>query len=261
MLVFYILPLLFALPSALAVPLVQAPLGSTPPALYPYPEQIIAPDAGFKFPTVRESAILARRLLALSPLGTLATTFPNQLSSPRIPSTVSNLPIGLPDYISACGKRPHESNPTLLAINIATSFRNALGGDHSNVSLSIQWESPHKDCIAANLPRMALIGYLEPITFTQGGEEKELERCFTEVHPDAKWWLPSNPASPHGSQWVRLNVQEIYWIGGFGDRNYIGWIPEETWSSVTEEEWKKARLRGEEEPNRWCRYIGTCCAF
>jgi hypothetical protein len=93
---------------------------------------------------------------------------------------------------------------------------------------------------------MALMGYLEVVSFKSRSEEKNLEKCFTETHPDARWWLPSNPDSPHASQWVRLVVKEIYWIGGFGDRNYIGWIPEGVWRGVEEKEWKKARLRGEE---------------
>jgi hypothetical protein len=252
MLISYYLSLLLTLPSTLAFPLLQAPQSPFPQQFLsdsqtlPYPEQVLSPDASFKFPTIRESAILARRLLALSPFGTLSTTFPNHISNPRIPSTVSNLPIGLPDYISACGTSSYASDPTLLAINIATSFRNALDGDYKNVSMSIQWVSPHKECIVANLPRMALMGYLEPIVFTGQEEEGKLEKCFTDTHPDARWWLPSNPSSPHASQWVRLVVKEIYWIGGFGDLNYIGWIPEETWRGVEEKEWKEAKLRGEE---------------
>ena len=41
-------------------------------------------------------------------------------------------------------------------------------------------------------------------------------------------------------------VEKIYWIGGFGDRAFIGWIPNSLWSSISEEEVGKARLVGEE---------------
>lgn len=41
-------------------------------------------------------------------------------------------------------------------------------------------------------------------------------------------------------------VREVYWIGGFGDRAYIGWIPEAEWSGVSEDEVAKARLVGED---------------
>ena len=34
--------------------------------------------------------------------------------------------------------------------------------------------------------------------------------------------------------------------GGFGDRAYIGWIPEGEWSGVSDDEVAKARLVGED---------------
>lgn len=40
-------------------------------------------------------------------------------------------------------------------------------------------------------------------------------------------------------------MQEIYWVGGFGDRAYIGWIPREVWANVTVEEVEGVRLPGE----------------
>lgn len=42
-------------------------------------------------------------------------------------------------------------------------------------------------------------------------------------------------------------VNEVYWIGGFGDRAYIGWIPVEEWRNVTRGEWEAVRLPGEEK--------------
>lgn len=39
----------------------------------------------------------------------------------------------------------------------------------------------------------------------------------------------------------------MYWIGGFGDRAYIGWIPVDEWKSVSKEEWEDIRLPGEWE--------------
>ncbi len=45
---------------------------------------------------------------------------------------------------------------------------------------------------------------------------------------------------------MRLVVNEVYWVGGFGDRNYIVWIPVSEWKGVSEEEWKEVRLPGEE---------------
>ena len=79
-------------------------------------------------------------------------------------------------------------------------------------------------------------------------EEEEVERfnvsgCFLERHPDAEAWTPGNPI--HRSYWSRLVVEEVYWIGGFGDRAYIGWIPVEEWRKITQGQVEAARLVGE----------------
>jgi hypothetical protein len=157
------------------------------------------------------------------------------------------------DYIADCEST---GNPTILAINIATSFKNVASG--SNISLSLQWTPPYppssrislfssadpSQYSAANLPRFSLLGYLEPIP----GEEVEandIGSCFVESHKDAKYWLPGNKI--HASEWVRLVVREVYWIGGFGDRAYIGWIPVEEWRNVTKAEWRGVRLPGEKK--------------
>lgn len=174
------------------------------------------------------------------------------------------MPIGLTDYISDC--EPN-GNPTILAISIATSFKNVNAG--SNLSISLQWTPPYlpksriessfswlpsifsssKDedegalpYSAANLPRFSLLGYLETIP-QEEVEAQGLKECFVAKHKDAKYWLPGNRI--HHSEWTRLVVQQIYWVGGFGDRAYIGWIPVEEWRNVTESEWRGVTLPGE----------------
>ena len=97
---------------------------------------------------------------------------------------------------------------------------------------------------AANLPRFALLGYLEKIQEAEISA-KELAECFLKPHPDAKYWLPGNDI--HESGWVRLVVEKVYWFGGFGDRAYIGWIPVDEWRSVTRGEWEEIRLPGEKK--------------
>jgi hypothetical protein len=210
----------------------------------------------YKIPTSYESAILARRILHLTPLGTLSTIFPtshhtSEHTQEQRPAGLEGMPIGLMDYISDCET---SGNPTILAINIATSFKNAASG--SNISLSLQWTPPYpprsriesmKNTFAysaANLPRFSLLGYLEKIPASVV-EAQDIGACFVKQHRDAKYWLPGNKI--HESEWVRLVVQEVYWIGGFGDRAYIGWIPVEQWRNVSKAEWEGVRLPGEKK--------------
>ena len=197
-------------------------------------------------PSRYESTVLGRRLLALSKSGVLTTVFPQNITSPRIPSDVAQTPIGLPEYIASC-EEP-SGNPTVLSLTISTSTLNAKAG--SNVSLSLSWWDEyihlthHQPWSAANLPRLSLVGYLEEIPMDEA-KEKEIPGCFTRLHGDSRMWLPGKKWAAHQGLWTRIVVQEVYWIGGFGDRNYIGWFDPEEWRSVERKEWENVRLSGE----------------
>lgn len=257
--------------------------------------EMVAPvsdtSAEYRIPSSYESAVMGRRILALSKLATLSTVFPGSQSSTndddslgasweRRPSGLDGLPIGLMDYVADC---EDEGNPTILAIKIATTFKNVRAG--SNLTLSMRWKPPYPpakrisffsrlsvylpdflggtspyerspeqdemfstpDTVpysAANLPRFSLVGYLESIDPDPVAALK-LATCFTSKHHDAKYWLPGNAI--HEAEWARLIVTHVYWIGGFGDRAYIGWIPIEEWRNVTHQEWTDIKLPGEKK--------------
>ncbi|KAE9379997.1 hypothetical protein N431DRAFT_324876 [Stipitochalara longipes BDJ] len=244
------LPLLSLLPIAAATTILPT---KEPQHIFSNPPE----QTNFKIPTSYESAILARRVLNLTPLGTLSTIFPSshhasssEHTQEQRPAGIEGMPIGLMDYIADC---EGTGDPTILAISIATSFKNVASG--SNISLSLQWTPPYPPSSrisskntfaysAANLPRFSLLGYLEPIS-EEEVQARDIGTCFVETHKDAKYWLPGNKI--HASEWVRLVVREVYWIGGFGDRAYIGWIPIEEWRNVTSKEWEGVRLPGEKK--------------
>lgn len=205
--------------------------------------------SSFKIPTIHQSAIQARRILHLSSIATLSTIFPRSSSTldRHRPQNLGGNPIGLMEYYASCA--PFPQDPTILAVSIATSFRNTAAG--SNITLSLRYHPPAShppsDDIytysPANLPRFSLLGYIEPIP-TEQVETYNISGCFLEHHPDAELWTPGNDI--HESWWARLVVEEVYWFGGFGDRAYIGWIPVEEWRGVTTEEVERCRLVGEE---------------
>lgn len=215
----------------------------------PSPQHVLLetdPSSTYSIPTRYESTILARRLLALSRIGTLSTIFPTNITNSRVPSTVANTPIGLPDYIASCEEPT--GNPTLLALAVSTSTRNVIAG--SNVSLALSWWDEyihlthHEPWSAANLPRASLIGYLEEIPLKEA-QNSGIPHCFTSLHKDSKWWLPGSKGAAHQGVWMRMVVQEIYWIGGFGDRAFIGWFDPKEWRNITVEQWKGVTLPGE----------------
>lgn len=205
-----------------------------------------------RIPTVHESAVQARRILRLESIGTLSTVFPTApYTSERRPSDVGGAPIGLMDYFGDC--EPGTGNPTILAITIATSFKNVDAG--SNITLSLRWHPQDSQWRSpASLPRFSLVGRLEDLT-PDDVKSSLVPACYTKYHPDAAWWLPGNRI--HESKWVRLVVEEVYWIGGFGDRAYIGWIPKEEWLSVTQKEINSITLPGEKKGSgSWRSWIG-----
>lgn len=130
---------LFFILSIITIPVIESTLSS--------PQHVfINPESGANnqgFPTVHQSAILARRILNLSSIATISTVFPSTSDSPHLrfenrPDDLAGSPIGLMDYYASCG--PNPENPSILAISIATTFRNAHAG--SNVTLSLRYHPP-----------------------------------------------------------------------------------------------------------------------
>ncbi|KIW71298.1 hypothetical protein PV04_03480 [Phialophora macrospora] len=205
-------------------------------------------------PSRYQSTLLARRLLHLSSHGDLITVFPAAANlSSRIPASVASTPIGLPEYIATCekeGESSHAADPTILSLKISTATRNAEAG--SNATLSLSWWDEfihltgHAPFALANLPRLSLTGYLEEIP-PEDSPARALEACFVHKHKDSVMWLPGRKWAAHEGVWTRLVVQQAYWIGGFGDKNYIGWLDPEEWRAVRKDEWEAVRLPGEKD--------------
>lgn len=217
------------------------------------------------------STLMARRLLALSPSGVISTVFPDTIPpSARTPTSVAGFPIGLREYISDCDSAlptdlTHSDNgdPTILALRVATTFRNIAAG--SNFSLELDWWD-HLDAAGpvypglppspAALPRVTLFGHLEPLPPLSDPAAASLEHCFLASHPDAKVWLPGAPGSPHASFWARIVVTNVYWVGGFGDVQQIGWMNVSEWKGIRRHGsvahvgdgrgWEDVRLPGEQ---------------
>ena len=215
-------------------------------------------------PTRYESTVLARRLLALSKTGVVSTVFPSlhdssslsshpqaSISDPNaIPSILSHLPIGQPEYISDCptSASPLGGSPVLIALDVEITTQNARAG--SNVSLSVSWWDEYTKLVGkenwavADLPRVSVVGWLEELS-AEDVEEAGVKECFLKAHHDAKLWLPGDKNAAHGGRWMRIVPEAVYWIGGFGNRHWIGWFDVEEWRGVKREEWEGVRLPGE----------------
>ncbi|ODM14369.1 hypothetical protein SI65_10204 [Aspergillus cristatus] len=221
------------------------------------------------------SVLMARRLLALSTSGVASTIFPSSLPpNGHTPPSVAGHSISLREYFADCDEALPSSykyanngdgNPTLLALKVATTFRNTAAG--SNISLSLDWWDHINDTepiypgfplSPAGLPRVTLFGYVEPFPEPIPEDvETALEKCYLRAHPDAEVWLPHKRGSPHSSFWARMVVTDVYWIGGFGDVQQIGWMDVKEWAGVRRKGsvegvgdgrgWEDVRLPGEKQ--------------
>lgn len=237
-----------------------------------------AVESSLRRPSWFDSVLMARRLLAKSSVGIASTVYQHSDSSsantyhaPQ-PAGLQGVSISLPEYVADCSEinssdNSNDGNPILLGLYVSTTFRNVAKG--SNISLSIDWWDHLKDTdplypgfplSEAGLPRVSLLGYVERLDLSAASSsvtKEGVEECFFTVHPDAKVWAPGNPDSPHSGFWARMVVTQVYWIGGFGDLQQIGWMNITDWKGVGRYEsdesigdgsgrgWEDVRLPGE----------------
>ncbi|KAL2832288.1 pyridoxamine 5'-phosphate oxidase-domain-containing protein [Aspergillus pseudoustus] len=258
----------------------QIPLPNTPPqaavehdAVFVESESGEAAEESILAPSWWVSTLMARRLLALSTSGVVSTVFPDPLPpKSHTPAEVAGQSISLKEYYADCDEalptgtgNGGDGSPTFLALYVATTFRNTAAG--SNLSLSIDWWDhlnntkpvfPGFPLSPAGLPRVTLFGYIEPFEKPIPKEtESALRSCYTRAHPDAQVWLPGRPGSPHGSFWAKMVVTQVYWIGGFGGFQQIGWMNVTEWNGIRRwgslagvgdgRGWEDVRLPGETE--------------
>ena len=177
-----------------------------------------------RIPDEDEAASIARTLVARESLANI-----NTFTS--IPGRTGPIPVSLMEYYADCD---NDGDPYWLVVDIGSTNRNIARGSSFSWTIRVG-DHPRNDDVDPNYPgaipsspagspRINLVGRLENVTFSNPRELIKLERCFVARHPDAKYWLPYNPITPHNSHWTKFVVEEIYMAGGFGDRAYIGTI-------------------------------------
>ncbi|KAJ3013726.1 UNVERIFIED_CONTAM: hypothetical protein HDU68_000573 [Siphonaria sp. JEL0065] len=73
-----------------------------------------------------------------------------------------------------------------------------------------------------NHPRFTLFGTLVQMESTQENIE-----CMLKKHPDVKEWFSS-----HSFKLFKLETKgDVYFLGGYGDQHYVGWVPENVYQS------------------------------
>ncbi|WWC88398.1 uncharacterized protein L201_003309 [Kwoniella dendrophila CBS 6074] len=164
--------------------------------------------------TLAEAAHNARDLVKDVKTGTMASVYPES-------SDFAGRPFAMMEYHAPCYSN---GSLALILMPISRSTQNIFQdpGHHIAYTVSMPTEGIKSPMSRG---RVALMGNVTTLRNLSREDEAELSSCYTKYHPDAKSWIPGNKDSPHFSIWARLDIDRIYYVGGFGDIHYIGPIP------------------------------------
>ncbi|KAH8119248.1 pyridoxamine 5'-phosphate oxidase-domain-containing protein, partial [Phellopilus nigrolimitatus] len=166
---------------------------------------------------IRLVAILARGLVASSQaIGVMATIFPPN-------SSLSGEPFALQEYYASCYAN---GSLSLITLPISRHTRNIMHSPSHSASITVGSSPP-----TASRARVSLMG---TVTFLDSrfAVEEGIRDCYLERHPDARWWLPDDPDAAHMASWARFDPHSIFFVGGFGDKHYIGDVPLELYQDA-----------------------------
>ncbi|KAG0249713.1 hypothetical protein BG011_009002 [Mortierella polycephala] len=168
--------------------------------------------------TYEQAAGLARALVKNTSVGTFMTV----MNADRQDGKIEGFPFGSVDYYA--DNCDDSGTPLMLLSHLQINVQNAR--TQNRVSLAIR-RLP-KEGERGNVmvdPRVTLMGHLAPLDTSK---HASAVKCFGERHPDARWWMPGDHGF-HDFKWYTLEVEEIYYVGGFGGAHYIGFIDVDTY--------------------------------
>ncbi|KAI0358468.1 hypothetical protein OH77DRAFT_1184802 [Trametes cingulata] len=148
----------------------------------------------------------------------MATVYPGDHAA------LAGEPFALQEYYASCHAN---GSLTLLFLPISRHSQNILHSPAHAASISIWSDRP-----AASRPRVSLIGNVTVFpVLSDTPDLANIQACYIAHHPDARWWLPG-PREPHVAYWARFDPHTVYFVGGFGDEHYIGYIPLEMYQTA-----------------------------
>lgn len=176
--------------------------------------------------------------------------------------------ISVPEYFAPCDAE--KGSLIYLGVTVSQVWKNVLNSKTKNATVSIvsdpdpsvpdhrhtsqpdssQWQQQDRPYWRRGMPskpRVALFGHFDIIDGTQHPDHAEQAlNCYLDHHPDASHWAPNATDSPHVSFLAEFSVNKAYWVGGFGDEHYIGWLTSDEWNAA----WKEHHLSSQQQPSR-----------
>ncbi|OBZ84842.1 Protein CREG1 [Choanephora cucurbitarum] len=165
--------------------------------------------------SVETAAQLARRVVSDAGRGHIVT-----LMDASVSSDLSGYPFAIMEYYSdECTK--DTGNLLLFMSDLQLSARN-MHHNANQMSFTITALKDYNrfygnQSTPVQQPRFTLFGHVSRVPDSQSETAFE---CFIKTHPEAKPWNHF-----HDFRFYEFHVEKIYYVGGFGGLNYIGWIP------------------------------------
>ncbi|ODN81899.1 hypothetical protein L202_02247 [Cryptococcus amylolentus CBS 6039] len=230
----------------------SAVLAALPPGFIQLPMPPFDIVQGPREEDARDAAINIKKLVHQVTSGTLSSVFPASADDPPhlapgvkfthrdengnefIPykPKMEGRPFALPEYHAPCHSAP---SLTFLILPISRSSQNILEHPQHYATYTLA-EELKKGETSMSSARVALMGNVTLLRDLSEEEETDLAECYLSYHPDARGWLPGKKGSPHFSEWARMDLEKIYYVGGFGDTHYIGDVPVGLYKKVSGDE-------------------------
>ncbi|KAI8371537.1 pyridoxamine 5'-phosphate oxidase-domain-containing protein [Radiomyces spectabilis] len=165
--------------------------------------------------SVDAAAKLARTVISDTGIGTIMT-----LMDGSINPDFEGHPFGLMEYYNGdCYKN---GDLLLFMSDLQMNARNARE-QPNKVSFTVRALKDYNPSwgnrsTPVEQPRVAMMGEIKLVN--ESPNDDELMKCFATKHPEAKAWQQF-----HDFHFYRFQVESLYYVGGFGGINYIGWLP------------------------------------
>ncbi|KAI9359113.1 pyridoxamine 5'-phosphate oxidase-domain-containing protein [Pilaira anomala] len=161
--------------------------------------------------SVQVAAQLARRIVSDAGRGTILTLMHG--------TEFDGFPFGIMEYYS--DKCNDNGNLLLFMSDLQLSAKN-MHGNSKKIGFTINALKDYNPSYGnhstpVQQPRFTLFGNIKSVPESKSEESM---KCFVQTHPEAKPWN-----SFHDFHFYEFQVQNMYYVGGFGGINYIGWIP------------------------------------
>ncbi|KAI8982037.1 pyridoxamine 5'-phosphate oxidase-domain-containing protein [Mycotypha africana] len=166
------------------------------------------------YQSVEDAAKLARQVLSDAGRGHIVT-----LMDETVSEEFGGFPFGIMEYYS--DKCMSNGNLLLFMSDLQMSARN-MHKNMDKVSFTVTALKDYNPgwgnhTTPVEQPRFTLFGN---ITRLPESQTESALTCFCQTHPEAKPWRRF-----HDFNFYEFHVQGLYYVGGFGGLNYIGWIP------------------------------------